>query len=308
MKTERKQSEIWHRLDSGILVPQGRVHQYTQYTRTSLPSLKADAIRIEQLYRHHHVRLSGQSGLGKLIANVKASSDRWILNQNSPNGMLDIFQALHFGRVSEGILTLEHMENPTEYLRRMLSGSLDFFERSQSLAKNTLWELSLFSRIRAKYQDVWLKDPPDICVKILDSQVAIACKKVYSPKNLPKLLSEAVSQVGEESLFGVAALNIDECILGQHVLKLNTAPEIFETLRTIKDRFIADNQGLFRRYLASGRIIAVLIDLTLIADIPNSNPRFNNAFLSTIWSLTEPPSHLQGYTGKLYELIAGRIE
>jgi hypothetical protein len=302
------QSKLWQELDSGIVVPLGSLHQYTQFMRTSLPNLKAEAIRIEELYSRHKVRLSSQSALGRLIAIVKASSDRWILNEKSPNGMLDFFQTLHFGRVAEGLLTLEHVENPSEYLRRMLDGSLDFFERSKSVAKNTLWELSLFARLRARHQDVWLKDPPDICVQVGGTRVGIACKKVYSVRNLPKLLSEAVSQVGEESAFGVAALNIDECTPGQHLLKKSTSTEVFETLRAIKDRFIAEQQKLFSRYLAPGRIIAVLIDITVLADIPGSNPRFNNAFLSTIWSLTDPPVHLQGVAGRLYEVMTGRIE
>jgi hypothetical protein len=308
VKTERKRSDSWHRLDSGIFVPVGSVLQYTQFTRTSLPDLKADAIRIEELYNRHKVRLSRQSGLGKLIATVKASSDRWILNEESPNGMPDHFQSLHFGRVAEGLLTLGNVENPSEYLRRMLDGSLDFFERRKSVAKNTLWELSLFARLRARHQDVWLKDPPDICVQIGKTRVGIACKKVYSVKNLSKLLSEAVSQVGDESAFGVAALNIDEFIPGQHLLKKPTSSDAFETLRTIKDKFIAEQQGLFSRYLVPGRIIAVLVDITVLADIPGNNPRFNNAFLSAIWSLTNPPAHLEGVAGRLYEAMTGRIE
>jgi len=108
-----------------------------------------------------------------------------------------IFDFVHFNRIADTIIPLSYESNPCPYLKRLLCGTLNFFERKESDAKNILWELEVWSKLKRKMSEVYLQEP-DIILDFGNSKVGIACKKIYSVNNVEKTLSDAVHQTEAE--------------------------------------------------------------------------------------------------------------
>ena len=105
-----------------------------------------------------------------------------------------------------------------KFLTVFTSGSLNLQQRDNSLAKNMLWELELWSILRRRSFSATLREPPDIVVIFEGAMVGIACKKLYSENNVEKVLSEAVGQIEAVFDYGIVAVNLDDLILPDQIL------------------------------------------------------------------------------------------
>ncbi|PLW68274.1 hypothetical protein [Pseudohalioglobus lutimaris] len=116
------------------------------------------------------------------------------------------------------------------YLRKMQSGDLDLLCRKISDAKGFLWELELCAKLQDLGFTCALRDPPDILVEFEGSVIAIPCKKVYSNKNVERVLSNAVKQVETSFDYGIAAINLDDLIPEKVILKQASHSDAAESL------------------------------------------------------------------------------
>lgn len=126
---------IWRQRDSGILIPVGRVSDATVRSRTNFLAIRTRAKEIEQIYSDAAVPLPKTSDLGRLVRNAKELSER--SNDEA------FFPAIHLDRIADAVLPLRSITNSVDHLKALLSGSLNFFAREPSTAKNILWELEV---------------------------------------------------------------------------------------------------------------------------------------------------------------------
>jgi len=271
--------------DSGILVPSGCVEDSSERRKTNFVQVKANAQEIEELYVRADLTMSPVCGLAKLIENAKMLSDKWLMNDMEQISTIDAFYALHLQRVAVAVLPLTNVPDNQRYLRKLMSGEVDFFSRGASHAKDILWELELWSLLCGRGAEVMLQDPPDIVISLSGKTLGIACKKIYSENNFEKVLSEAVSQVEDCYDVGVVAINIDELTSENTVLKVNTEHEMTRLLQNECAEFISRHERHFRKYLSTGRLVAVLVAVHVIADVKEWEVRFNNARQSTVWTI-----------------------
>jgi hypothetical protein len=196
---------------------------------------------------------------------------------------LDFFDAMHVARLADAILPLNTYASAAQYLRRLISGSLDFFSRHPSPAKNAFWELELWALLRRREAATRLEDPPDIVLSLARDDVGIACKKLYSEKNVEKALSEAVKQVAEGFEVAVVAINIDDLIPAQQVCAAATEVQLTLALRSIAEDFIGRHERHFKKYLSTQRLVGAVVTCNLVADVAEWDVNLNNARHSTVW-------------------------
>jgi len=217
--------------------------------------------------------------------------------------MLMLFKVLHLDRVADAILALQDQPERVKYLRELISGSINFFERRPSRAKDIFWELELWSRLRQKLTTVYLQEPPDIVMDFDGSTIGIACKKLYSEKHVQSVLSEAVAQIEDKFAFGVVAINLDDLAPADRVLKVSSENKMAETLQEFNADFIRRHDRHLRKYLSVGRIISALISTTVVVDIVNAKPQFNNTFQWMVWTIPGLADDKKRLLEKFYDAV-----
>jgi hypothetical protein len=265
--------------------------------------LKERAEAIEDLFTEANVRLGADSGLGQMIQNARDLWQSWFLNESGGQTHEMLFAAMHLDRIAQAILPLENEPEKAHYLRQILSGTLDFFERGKSHAKNIFWELEIWSKLRKKIETVFLIEPPDVVVNFEDTPIGIACKKIYSEGHVQNVLSEAVSQIEKEFEFGIVAINIDDLLPPRAILNLESTHAVAERLHQHNGEFLERHDRHFRKYLAEGRLISVIVSSCIISDVPCERPRFKNASQWTVWTIPGLPIDHQVQLDGFYKIV-----
>ena len=104
----------------------------------------------------------------------------YFLNQLEIQMALDF---VSFNRIADAIIPLANEPDPYPYLKRLLSDTLDLFKRQESDAKNILWELEVWSKLKRERSNAYLQEP-DLMVDLGNAKLSIACKKIYSRNNV----------------------------------------------------------------------------------------------------------------------------
>ena len=173
---------------------------------------------------------------------------------------------------------------------------VNFFDRDVSHAKSILWELEAFTKIKNVIPKTYLEEP-DIVVNFDKLSIAVPCKKIFSEKGVPKVLSRAVSQIENEHEFGIVAMNIDDLIPGGVLLKARTFQEAGDMLHEQNMDFLQRQERHFLKYLSTSRIVAVIASTSMVTDIVDETPKFNNFSQWAIWTIPGlKPAHKKAIT------------
>lgn len=283
MATEKKHQRIWQNTPSGIAIPGGTSSEVNQSSSLTYLRIKEKAIAIEQLFAQSEVTLPKACDLAQLIGDAKTLSDSWLTNRSTPTTTL--FRAGLLDRIAEAVLPLADMPGHQKYLAALVSGSLDLVKRERSKSKDILWELELWAVLRKRYLEANLMEPPDIVVTFEDAKIGIACKKLYSEKHVQNVLSQAVAQIETAFDFGIVAINLDDLVPSDKILRSPTQEAMGQFIANLNVQFLRRHERHFRKYLASGRLLSALISTSVLADIYGQRTRFNNARQVTVWTI-----------------------
>ncbi len=270
--------------------------------RSSFHDLKQKIQQIEAIFDDANIPLRKDSDLGRIIADAKSCSESAQMKIPEKVSSEMFFNAMHLDRIAKALLPLANVKDKCKYLKAVLSGTLDFFKRKQSHAKDIFWELEVWSKLLTSSQHVFLKEP-DIAIEFEDVHIGIACKKIYSEGHIQQVLSKAVHQIGNNYQFGIAAFNIDDLLQGEATLKHTSLDGVIEWLHNRNGEFLEKHDRHFRKYLANGRILVALISSSIISDVPSEQPRFQNLQPWTIWEIPGLPKEHLKQRDRLYELI-----
>lgn len=239
---------------------------------------------IEDLYSRSKIKVHSGHQLSSLLSDAKDVVSEWAKGNISDTDMNKFFSTLHIERIYSGIKLLESEQNKDKYLKDLLNGSLNFFDRKISHAKSILWELEAFTKI-SKVIPGTILDEPDVVVNINQLSIALPCKKIFSESGVPKVLSNAVSQIEKRHEFGIVAMNIDDLIPEGVLLKAKNFQEAGDKLHARNMEFLGRHERHFLKYLSSSRIVAVLASTSLVTDILEEKPKFNNFSQWAIWTI-----------------------
>lgn len=298
---------IWAPSPSGILVQTGRVTEVSTKSRKDYLEIRTRARQIEELYSEAGISIPSNSSLGELIRCGKDLWENWMFHNADGLTAEVLFSAIQLDRIADALLPLSGDTQRANQLKKLLSGTLNFFKRERSNAKNALWELEAWSKLRKRTTEVYLVEPPDIVVHFQGARIGIACKKVYSERHVQNVLSEAVQQIQNDFEFGIVAVNIDDLLPGDKVLKLGTSKAVYDRLGLYNTQFLQRHDRHFRKYLSRGQLISAIVSSSVISDIETERPRFNNAYQWTIWTVPGLPAAHQLQLDRFYEVITKDI-
>lgn len=247
-------------------------------------SLKID--EIEEIYASSNIKLNRTSQLSELLRSARDLTEVWANGRSNETNMNLLFKTLHIERIASALEFLKFEKEKDKYLNDLLKGTLDFFERKESHAKSILWELEVWTKLKKSIPDVHLEEP-DVVVQFGESRISIPCKKIFSEKGVSKVLSNAVSQIENSSKFGIVAMNIDDLLPESVILNARTFNEQADKLHAENMRFLSNHQRHFLKYLSKSRIIAVIVSTSIVSDIHDESPRFNNASEWAIWTIPD---------------------
>lgn len=239
---------------------------------------------IQNLYSQSNLRIHRDHQLFSLLCDAKEVASVWAKGSFSETEMDQLFSTLHIERIYNAVRFLDQEPNRNKYLKDLLKGSLNFFDRDKSHAKSILWELEVFTKIRKVIVSTSLEEP-DVVVSMNQISIALPCKQIFSENGVPKVLSNAVSQIEKRHEFGIVAMNIDNLIPEKVLLKARTFQEAGDRLHAHNMEFLARHERHFLKYLTSSRIVAVLASTSLITDILDETPKFNNFSQWAIWTI-----------------------
>lgn len=94
-----------------------------------------------------------------------------------------------------------------------------------------------------------------------------------------------MSQIENIFEFGIVAINIDDLLPADRVLNARTFNELGDKLHDQNMRFLKKHERHFLKYLSKSRIIAVIVSTSIVADIHDEAPKFNNANQWAIWTV-----------------------
>lgn len=293
METRNAKEQLWKTMASGLVIPVGSSSELTLSSSQTYLQIKEKAGAIEKMYKDSAVPLPPTCDLANLIADAKILSDSWFMDKLDNTATNLMFRVSFLDRIADAILPLSNVAGSPRYLKVLTSGSLDLLKRTRSLPKDILWELELWSILQRRSFNSTLVDPPDITVEFEGAIVGISCKKFYSERNVEKVLSEAVAQIEATCDFGILAVNIDDLVPPDQILRAPTQQVMGQIIHELNVAFLRRHERHFKKYLASGRVLSVFVSTSLLADIATGT-RFNIAKQATIWTMPGlPPEKLK---------------
>ena len=294
---------MWRRRESGLVVPQGTVSDLSLLSSQTYLQIKEKNLAIEKLYEESNVPLAQTSKLARLIGAAKALSDAWLMGQEGELSVDVLFRVTLLDRIADAVLPLRAVLDRTRFLTALTSGNLDLLQRKKSHAKNVLWELELWSILKRRDFDASLEEPPDIVVA--DSKIGIACKKLYSDRHVQNILSQAVAQIEPTFDFGIVAMNLDELVPPDQILRTPTQEAMSHCIDDLNSHFFNSHERHFRKYLGSGRLISAFISTGVLADVYRARTRLNYARQSTVWAISGLPPDKEQALMNFYNRLIG---
>jgi hypothetical protein len=271
---------------SGASTQIGTTAAFTSVDSSPYAEIKGRALSLVDLFESHGLKLRKSPSLTQLFNMTVEMSNSWDRDLKDDVTFPHLLAAAQVERIATAALAVA--EVPSSILRSLLTGSLNLLGRERSKAKDTLWELELFRILVDHHIDARL-DEPDLSVRFYGAPVGFACKKIYSEANVSKVLSTAVSQIKREGEFGIIALNLDDLLPENAILKAPTLAVMLSMLEERINAFLRAQERYLRKYLTSGRAISALVSCGAIAHVETAENRFMNARQTIVWQVPGIP-------------------
>jgi hypothetical protein len=280
------------------LLLQGRVMEAETKSKTTLLALKDSADRTERIFSTTGIAVS--ESLADLFEAARAACDSWLAARPvEPDTAL---KAMYMQRIARVVFALETLDQREKYLRTLANGHLDLNRQHRSLAKDILWELELWVKLNERGLDAELSEPPDIVLAPQSEGFGIACKKVYSERNVNKVLSQGVAQYERKFPTGLVAFNVDDLIPDGHFVRGRNNVEVRSIFLTILEGFLNRHLNTFARYVSQRRMAGVLVSVGGAVELTHELPALNNNREWSIWTmegLTAPHAGAAAYLKQL---------
>lgn len=276
-------SRNWVRSSGGILVPDGYRTEVSHEKTRSLLQIKYEAEKVLSLAKKYSVLIPEASDFSRLLSLAIQTSDNAFLGKEVTNEME--LATAQFARVCDALLALENTEDFKQLLIKLCSGPLNLISRVQAQPKNFLWEGELLGMLRMCGLDAVMREPPDIVVTCLGEEIGIACKKLYSEKNVEKVFSNGVGQIESHFDNGMVAFNLDDLVPDDFVISEDTERAAAERINILNRKFIGYHSRHFRKYLNGERVSAAFVSTSLLVRIGGDPQNLRNIRQSTIWTL-----------------------
>ena len=122
--------------------------------------------------------------------------------------------------------------------------------------------------------------------------------------NVEKVLSQAVEQIEPSFDFGIVAVNLDDLIPSNQILRTPTLDTMSQFIKNFNRQFLGAQERHFRKYLASGRLLSAIVSTRVLADVYREN-RFYPARQSTLWTVSGLSPEKERQLKRFYNQLMG---
>lgn len=235
---------------------------------TSFVDTKHSALKLVDLYKSAGISLNKNCDLGRLITEAVEVADSWLAGKvftTADNSA--IARGQYLDRIVTAALPLASVSDCEGHLRALKKGSLDPSTRTRSLAKDKFWELELWVILNKRGVPAVLNEP-DIIATIPRGEISIACKRIYSPTNARKQMSNGVKQIAKYGRTGILAVNIDDLLPAHALVEACKIEDAALYLDGCNSDFATTNHKQISGYIAAGRAAAIWIAICCPVRIP----------------------------------------
>lgn len=289
MKRTSEHQPIFAVDGSGSLVQSGTTSLFSADDSTPHNQTRDNALALKTLLEANGLSIGKSPTLFKLFNDTISRSEARDTGTLDRMSYEHVFSAAQMERIAKAARILSTVPNARTHLIDLLAGSINLLDRERSKAKDTLWELELLRMLLDIGINAQLGEP-DLVLEFEGAKVGVACKKLYSEANVSKVLSRAVSQIERGFDFGIVALNLDDLLPANRLLRAPTIESMTGVLEGRLNAFMQKHERHLRRYLEPGRAMTVLVSCAALADVSSANPRFLNARQSVAWHIPGLPS------------------
>lgn len=230
------------------------------------------------------VKVGGASVLHKIFQDAKKVADLWSENPSRLNIQMAL-NLLHADKICSAIVKLRDDPQVINCLKLISGSDMSLGGRMRSPGKDVLWELTLLSSIRNASIQASLIEP-DIVVDMGFGKYSVACKKIYSEKNLIGRLRSGVDQVFRSNNKGIVAFNLDDLTPGDSILAKGDMVSSMRRIARFNLEFIERNREELQEYVKRKRIDGVLVSTSVLADVETDARRLSNITQYDFWTLS----------------------
>lgn len=253
-------------------------------TKTTYLEICERSLQLREVLAGRNVRFHRDSALGKLLRDAETLAREWEEGNREQN-FRRLVNAVHANRIAEAILAVRDDPNAQQCLARIAGNDVNLSGRTPSQGKDHLWELDLLHTLRRHGLTGKLIDPPDIMVDLAASPLPIACKKIYSEKGIEAQMRKGVKQLVGQGCGGLVALNIDDLVPDDTLLRSSDRHEASNFLNKFNHDFVERHRLTLQRFVEDGRCDGIFLSTSVLADLENSKPRFNLVTENMLWTL-----------------------
>lgn len=238
----------------------------------------AEAIR--GLFDHHGCPIKPTSSLDGILKSAEALG----VKASDPNESLflspqELFDSYCCARLANSVLALDYRPAYRRFFSELQMGDLNFWNSIQSKAKDTEWELFLWSHLNRAIPNAAELYEPDILLRLPFRAVGIACKKAYSKERVLPQIEAAARQIAASGMPGVIALSLDFLLgkdAGQYTyINARHTGDLRGGLKVLYDdlwRTIGPKVG--KKYLRPGRVMGIIFAVHSYAALPDTAPGY----------------------------------
>lgn len=239
----------------------------------------------QTVLRKLDVRVRESSVLHKIFQDARKVAKLW----STEPSRLTIHMAinlLHADKICDAIVRLQSDPKIADHLRLVSGGNMNLSQRDKSPGKDILWELTLLNSINRASIKASLVEPPDIVADMEFGEYSIACKKIYSEKNVIGRLRSGVDQVARSKKKGIVAFNLDDLTPGDSILAKGDMESSMRRVSYFNAEFISRYRDEFQEYVKKKKIDGILVSTSILADVVTDARRLSNVTQYDFWTLS----------------------
>lgn len=261
-----------------IGVPQKNILTYGPEGQLHYRDLPQIADMIADLFAWHKAPVKPGSELSRILKAARDLGRRADIPLDISVDPQTLFDAHCCARLAASILALDFRPRYRQFFSDLQNGNLNFWNSEQSKAKDTEWELFLWSCLNRNMPNSAELLEPDILLHLPFRCIGIACKRAYSEGSVARQIEAGERQIRAGRIPGIVAISLDFIVDKEQSIYSHITTENVETLQHGTIDFFERiwqkiGPKISKKYLRKGRLLGLIFGLqsyVAFRDKPNS--------------------------------------
>lgn len=268
--------------------------------RYKFSDLLRDEERVKSLYSDYGLRFNPTNRISQYFSYLRNIEQARKENKDSVNKLIEknkakyYFSLFYVLEISNIVKALENTKLDSRIVKQKLidlaKGTYLLSEESSNntKARDTTFELSLFSFLHSKGLDISLEDPnPDLKLASKRFVYNIECKRPFSEKSLEEHIEKAVKQLEKtkgENVIPTIALSLEQILFGNDegidfILDSKDGKSALSRLDAILQSFLEENNKLLGK-VCSDKPLLVLYYVSCLTGLKAESIMANATFVT----------------------------